>query len=244
MRLRLGRLRAVWVTGVLVFLVGGLGLALLWGRGPAAGEGTTEPRRWAPPPEEFLARARERGTTGTIHYEYLPPPENPGEPVNYGPYRIIPWGYTRPLPRTELPRPEPGVVSRDPAVLRRSSLWVEPAYLPPGFSLVQADTYDAHSELIIHQVYKGGQASLEVLRKRVVFRPVDVYQWREGDLATLKTGRVGDYPAVFLMPTPGNERFKRYEVRFIDRNGVETIVGGFGLEFDEVLRVATALAQN
>jgi len=84
----------------------------------------------------------------------VPPAEAPGDPVEFGPYRIIPYGYVGTLPYEERPVPA-GVQTSDLEVLRQSSLYREPDddALPDGVVLVAADSDIYSSEHMVHLIY-------------------------------------------------------------------------------------------
>jgi hypothetical protein len=102
-----------------------------------------------PPPscEQAIKDLGLEGQSVTCEEPPLPTYE---APEIHGKYRLFPASYVGPLTYGDLPdTAPPGVVSEDLDAIKASSMYVDPAWLPAGYSLSSINTNDADSEHVI-----------------------------------------------------------------------------------------------
>ena len=123
------------------------------------------------------------GTTGPTVL-ITPPPGDPGTIRDFGPYRLVPFGFVGDLPVEMVPIPK-GVQSADPAVVRVSPLYreVTPTALPEAMQITAMSTGAGDTESEIHLRYTvlaGATRTIEVAWGRIGRRPIIVNLPKEG----------------------------------------------------------------
>lgn len=178
-----------------------------------------------------------------VHCQEPPPPSHDA-PVMHGGYRLIPSGYVGTLTydSTMPADPPQGVVTDDIAVLKASSLYKAPSYMPEGYALSSMDTRDSHSEGIIHAVYTGPRNPIDVYRIRRYEMPIDIGLPAADSLLLIEPATLGDTPSILSYPRPGSplQRIGLTYVRFLD-GSIETVVSGDGLDLLTAVRIAQSL---
>lgn len=178
-------------------------------------------------------------------------PEDPGEPTMYGPYRLVPYGYDKPLTYEGLKMssgPTGVEVTRDAEVARASSLYAEPAYLPEGYVLTHLSGMGrGDAEEAVALQYKRPGNVISVTRTRFTFRPLDVHLWAPGAGVAVETGTIAGAPAVFSYPKPETPFPLPVIVAFMEGD-INTIVTarGFTREqpappLEEVIKIAESI---
>jgi hypothetical protein len=110
----------------------------------------------------------------------------------HGKYRLFPGSYVGPLAYEDSPdTAAPGVVSDNLHVIKASSMYVEPAWLPDGYALSSINTNGYDSEHVILATYVGPGDSIHINRVRRSEWPVDIIQ------------PAGDSPVVYETPVLG-----------------------------------------
>lgn len=173
-----------------------------------------------------------------------PPSPNYDLPAQHGPYRLIPAGYVGDLSYDETPATDvaKGVATSDLNLLKLSSLYREPSYMPQGYLLSSADTADSDSENAIHMVYTGPGSDVEVSRLRRHTTPVDVWLPLPDGGTTFEATTLGGKPAIILYPSPGSalQDILFTRVSFMDGD-VETTVVGRSLDVAVALDIAGSI---
>jgi len=122
-----------------------------------------------------------------------PIPEPAAQPTLYGPFRLFPSGYRQPLHSQRLHCPSPPplppfVNSADPAVVRQSPLFKEPAAVPAGYRLTEMRRRAAANvEGSVELYYEGPGDPISIEITQLVVLPVDYEYPFEGS----------QYPFVF-----------------------------------------------
>lgn len=151
----------------------------------------------------------------------------------HGIYRLVPQGYGGDLPVTTQPLQwEAGVASSDVAVLEASPLFQNlSASLVPGLTLTTFDTHDATSGVIVRQVYTSpdGQQSVEVTRRAVTKRPIDILVPATGaSLELQQTSVAGTEAIVFHRSSTSPNPVAFTSIQAVS-GGIETLVIVSGL---------------
>lgn len=119
-------------------------------------------------------------------------PLDAGEPVAFGPFSLVPWGYVGDLPLEQLPVPS-GFTTGDLEKLKEAALYREipPALVPDRLEIVQGSTWDGNSENAVYLAYRKVSATRPVATTetwimRHAVRPiyVDLKRSDQGDIAT------------------------------------------------------------
>lgn len=230
-RFRLGAIATVAVaTGVGVALLS----ATIFG-GPNSPE-----VRGSPDVEQVLEdlphirEAIERGEPVTIIGD--DPPAADTTPFRHGPFRIIPNGFSGELDYEEI-RPAPADIGARPtgnpavdeANARRSPLWHEPEFIPPGFTLVRAgppELEHSGTNIGIELVFQRPDGAQITMTKRPVgVIPIDIGAHLGPESAfdfEFITMRDGRFAVLTTTKTP--ESIGGYRsIRVVDR-AVNTIV--------------------
>jgi hypothetical protein len=183
----------------------------------------------------------ELGLQGQEVHCVEPPAPTTEEPKSHGPYRLIPPGFVGTLSYEYVGPAQPprGVVSSDMAVLRTSSLYKAPSYMPGGYSLSSMDTFDGDSETVIRSVYRGPGQPIEVYRVRRGERPIDAYMPSADAPTVIDATTIDGKPAIFSYPRPGSFLDGKgfAWVSFVDGD-IETTVTGLSLDLDSAILIA------
>lgn len=107
-----------------------------------------------------------------------PPPADGGSVTNFGPYRLIPFGFVGDLPAEAIQIPK-GVQTDDPSVVRQSPLYreVNPDVLPERMQITEASTGAGTTESEVHLRYQATanpSQAIDVVLGRPSQRPIDV----------------------------------------------------------------------
>lgn len=179
---------------------------VLWvtAAGIAIGQGGIFDQR-VPPVTESQARVDlpDAARSGEpFHFTEERIPDDPGPLIEFGPYRLVPWGFVGNLHQESRVVPN-GVQTADIEVLRRSSLYrdVPSDILPADMHLVSVDTGVDNSETTIHFLYessvKGDTDRIEIWRMRPTVAPIDIDLKRE-DQGDWRTLFVDDRPTIII----------------------------------------------
>jgi hypothetical protein len=142
----------------------------------------------APPTDEVVQGARERGVEGPIFVPEREEPDPNARPERYGPYLLVPQGWSGPLDATTIiAEVDRRVGSADLNEVRTSELWIDARNVPSDYRLTRADSENLDAE--VRQVFetRGGDGVflLYILRQQVL--PIQVETWntkpKEGETA-------------------------------------------------------------
>ena len=170
----------------------------------------------------------------------------------HGSYRIVPPNLVGPLSKSDAGRKQPaGIKSNDASVLRQVALYVEVKGLPPDFTQTSMDTGDGDSNTVLRQTFAGADSrrrTLEVVRVARNQEPLDVFEppQDQSGWLTLSTITVGGHEGILLSPSkfsPIPAEAQLVRVQFF-AGGVETILTATGLTPDEVVVLATRIAEG
>ncbi len=177
-----------------------------------------------------------------------PPPADPGPIREFGPYRLVPFGYTGDLPFELIPIPK-GIQSSDPSVVRASPLYreVSESALPEPMMIAATSTGVGDTESEIHLRYVAmseKSRSIDVSWGRVGRRPINVNLPKQG-VRTMVTRMVGSDMYALMSEghakapdgSPGSRL--TLEVR-VGRGSLEAWVSTTSSEYgvDDLLRIA------
>lgn len=172
------------------------------------------------------------------------PAGDPGEPTMYGPFRLIPWGYDKPLTHTP-PRTAGGQgiqQTHDAAVIRQSPLYKEPSFVPSGYHLGHISGYGrAGADIGVTLQYLGGRAPIEARREYITERPIDILMPAPNSNLVIETGRVGSAEALieYIRPNVGiRDTFGRVRVT---QGDIQLIVSGDGIPMADLIRMIESL---
>lgn len=172
--------------------------------------------------------------------------------TRHGAYRIVPPDYVGPLSKSDAGRtPQPGIKSNDPSVLRGTALYVDVKGLPADFTQTSVDTGDGDSNTVLRQTFAGADSrrrTLEVVRVARNQEPLDVFEppQDQSGWLTLSTITVGGHEGILLSPSkfsPIPAEAQLVRVQFF-AGGVETFLTATGLTPDEVVALATRIAEG
>jgi hypothetical protein len=227
----------------LLLALGAVG-GVLWGPGLLHGAQGGERAVAVKPPPSCAESIAELGLEGQEVHCVEPPSPNYDPPAQHGPFRLIPPGYVGDLTYDETPATAvaKGVVTSDLNLLKLSSLYREPSYMPQGYLLSSADTAGSDSENAIHMVYTGPGPDIEISRLRRHTTPVDVWLPLADGNTTFEATTLGGKPAIVLYPSPGSslQHILFTRVSFMDGD-VETTVVGRGLDVAAALGIASSI---
>jgi len=168
-----------------------------------------------------------------------PPPPTYDPPQMHGKFRLVPESYVGPLTYEDVPDTAPhGVVSDDIQAIRTSSIYVEPAWLPEGYSLSSAGTAGTDSEHMIVAVYTGPGEPIQVSRLRRFSWPITLILPVGDSAAVFETPVLEGKEAVLYYPKPG---FSGQTVLSFVDGDVETTVFGERLDPGTATRIALSL---
>lgn len=200
-----------------------------------------------PPPPPQPATVPSVGPSGQKPpFKFVIPtiPADVGEPTFYGPYRLVPYGYGKALPHTPPPAEGPTDVSfiDNPTIIRSSSLFREPSYLPPGYALVDiAGVGKGDAEISVSLRYEGPGFPIEVRISKILERPIDIYLPPDsGTEYIVETGTIAGAPAILEYPAPGTKYQLPVSISFV-RDDVEIAVSGREIELDTIVRIAESV---
>ena len=232
------------VLGAALFLALAAVGGVLWGPGLLQGAQGGKRAVAVKPAPSCAESIAELGLEGQEVHCVEPPSPNYDPPTQHGPYRLIPAGYVGDLSyeetaATDVPR---GVVTSDLNLLKASSLYREPSYMPQGYALSSADTADSDSENAIHMVYTGPGPDIEISHLRHLATPVDVWLPLADGQTTVQATTLGGKPAIILYPSAGSslQHILFTRVSFMD-GGVETTVVGRGLDVAVAVQIARSM---
>lgn len=224
------------ITGVLIIAVAGAQ------QGPRPGTQVID-RKAQPSCAESIRELKLEADATKVACRQVNAPATSQTPSQYGPYRIVPAGYVGQLTARELPLPANlGESTNDLAKLQRSSLFAEPAYLPPGYQRTVVDTFDGTSELVIHLQFIGPKGPIDLFRTRQTKEALDVYAPSAADEVELQQTTIKGDMALVIAPKPGTtaEKANAVTVLFF-RNGVNTTVQTHGLGVQEAFKIAESI---
>ncbi len=144
--------------------------------------------------------------------------------------------------RTGASPSKPGVVSSDPAILRESPLYREPAYMPEDYALNSMDTFDGDSETIIRLVYTGNAHTVEIYRVLMMELPYDINAPAEDGDIVLETREISGYPGVLMYP-PSDSPSRRADFTdvIVIAGDIRTTVRGIDLDLETAVHIAESL---
>lgn len=112
-----------------------------------------------------------------------PLPGDPGSVRDFGPYRLVPFGFVGDLRVEVIPIPK-GIQSADPVVVRASPLYreVSPTALPEAMQITATSTGagDTESEIHLQYAVAGTARTIEVSWGRIGRRPIIVNLPKDG----------------------------------------------------------------
>jgi hypothetical protein len=171
-----------------------------------------------------------------------PPPPTYDPPQMHGKYRLFPGSYVGPLTYEDSPdAAPPGVISDDLDAIQASSMYVEPAWLPEGYSLSSINTNGYDSEHVIAATYTGPGEPIQINRVRRSEWPVDIIQPVGDSPVVYDTPVLAGVPAVLSYPKPGSPSpVNETLLRFAEAD-VETVVVGDHLRPEAATQIGLSL---
>jgi len=174
------------------------------GRLPALAEGVERIEfRKAPPSCEQAIK--ELGLQGQPVDCEEPRPPTYDPPEIHGPYRLIPATYVGPLIYQDDPAPAfpVGIVSDEVQVLRGSSLYREPAWMPDGYKVTTLRTGKTGSEDALGALYDGPGQPISISWVRRYTWPIDVILPRPDSVLMFEAITVDGRKGILWYPKPG-----------------------------------------
>lgn len=160
----------------------------------------------------------------------------------HGQYRLIDDAYTGPLDYQDVGDvTAPGVVSDDIAVLRGSSLYLEPGLLPDGYALTSANTQGSDSEHVLNLIFMGSGDPITVSRIRRASWPRDIILPTSDSLSIFEKVTVGGISGILYFPEPGSNLGSDITALSFATNGIETSVHGDNLDPAIAAKIALSL---
>ena len=180
-------------------------------------------------------------------------PEVTGEPVMWGPFRLVPYGYTKLLNHEKTSWTASGgelTMTRYPDIVKASSLYVEPRGIPANYTLTgYYGDGEGNAELTVGLTFESPVGSIMIVRSRLHETPWDVQLGPPDSFQTIRTGMVGDSPAVFTYPAPGETDPLPVSVTFI-QGDVMTFLESHGVDrknlslpLEKLIKIAESIEQ-
>lgn len=168
-------------------------------------------------------------------------PEDPGEPVTKGEFRLLPFGYTD--PNTPVPQPtceKPSVDAANSEVLKSASSYANVGYVPNGFQSASPSATvvcDAEIRELKWSLPGPKAAPLEIVRGPAR-KPYDIRVPPPESWYTVEDGLVNGMPAIFLRNKPG---LLGPQTIYFFQGDVLTIIEGPVQDLAELIKVAEGL---
>lgn len=206
----------------------------------------------APPAQPLVAPAvGPAGQQAPFNFGIPPTVAHPGQPVAYGDFRLVPVGYANRLPHKQLSAPAGQyTATEDQAVMRSSSLFREPAYVPAGYALTKMEgAGPGNAESEVHLLYEGGSFPIMVSRVLISELPVDVRLYPDSGESTVRPANIKGVKAIFEEAKPGSKFQVPLVIQFI-QGRVRTVIewratgpDGSAQQLQEVQKIAESMIQ-
>jgi len=171
-----------------------------------------------------------------------PPVPTYDPPRMHGAYRVFPESYVGPLTYEDKPDTAPaGVVSDDRLVIRESSLYLDPPWLPEGYALSSITTNGYDSEHVIAAVYTGPGDPIRINRVRQSTWPIDLILPVGETLSIFEAPLLEGVAAILYYPKPGSLLGSDRTVLSFVEGDTETTVMGDHLARETAVRIGLSL---
>jgi len=194
------------------------------------------------PPPSCQQAIKDLGLEGQPVSCEEPPAPTYDPPQMHGKYRLFPGSYVGPLTYENSPdTAPPGVVSDDLDTIKASSMYVDPAWLPDGYSLSSINTNGYDSEHVILATYVGPGDSIHINHVRRSEWPVDVIQPVGDSPVVYETLVLGGVAAVLSYPKSGSSSSVEETLLRFAEGDVDTIVVGDHLGPEAATQIGLSL---